>query len=679
MKNLSPRASLLGCGSLIALSLSLAGAGIATAQSADSSFTIGEVVVTAQRMARSSSNLYSSVDLLGADQLERQVVDNSWELLGRMPGVLLTDFNQGTTSGKFSFRGFNGEGEINAVKLLIDGIPSNSNDGNMPFIDAVFPLELASIETVRGTNDPRWGLNAIAGSADMRTLTGGNYRRARATIGSFGTIDLQSVAGFEGDRLSQNYMAAFRHTDGYRDHGKAERGAASAKWFYRLGDGDSRIGASIRYGRHDAQEPGYLTRADAASNPSQSYRFSDSDKGERETVQASLHLDLDLGDHLGATAKTYVNRLKDERWVQYSANVAQQERVADEWQWGGIAALHYHLPDFGLHSVMLEAGGDFQIQDNESRRFQTLRRQRVRQTRDQTFDLDVYGAYVQAVIQPTDYLTIVPAYRVDKVEGDFHDGLTGRDYSVNDYGNIKQPKISAALAAGGGVTLYANWGRTFQIGAGSGAYKIPPRVTDLAPSTNEGWETGVKYAPARWLESRLAYWEQTATGEVKRKLNDPLGDFDNLGGTKREGVDAQVNLRPLGWLEFWMAMAWQRAVIETPDPANPASRGKRIDHIPARLFSGGIDVQAADDITLSLSANGQSRYYLEQTNSTGKFGDYVLLAAEITYRLNDNVDLSLQVKNLTDTDYEYVWWDGAQSLHSPGDGRAFYGTVNLRF
>lgn len=50
---------------------------------------------------------------------------------------MLTEFNQGTTSEKISFRGFNGEGEVKAVKLLIDGIPSNSNDGNMLLMDMI--------------------------------------------------------------------------------------------------------------------------------------------------------------------------------------------------------------------------------------------------------------------------------------------------------------------------------------------------------------------------------------------------------------------------------------------------------------------------------------------------------------------------------------------------------------
>ncbi|KTT99763.1 TonB-dependent receptor plug domain-containing protein [Sphingomonas sanguinis] len=105
---------------------------------ADTQVTIGgdEVVVTAKSMARSTANVLTSVDVLSGDVAQRQNVDNAWELFARLPGVVLTDFNQGTTSGRFSIRGFNGEGEINAVKLLIDGVPSNDNAGRMPCASA---------------------------------------------------------------------------------------------------------------------------------------------------------------------------------------------------------------------------------------------------------------------------------------------------------------------------------------------------------------------------------------------------------------------------------------------------------------------------------------------------------------------------------------------------------------
>ena len=62
------------------------------------------------------------------------------------------------------------------MKLLIDGVPSNGNDGNMPYLDVVFPLDIEAVEVVRGTNDPRYGLHNIAGNANVVTRTGGNYR-----------------------------------------------------------------------------------------------------------------------------------------------------------------------------------------------------------------------------------------------------------------------------------------------------------------------------------------------------------------------------------------------------------------------------------------------------------------------------------------------------------------------
>lgn len=57
----------------------------------------------------------------------------------------------------------------------------------------------------------------------------------------------------------------------------------------------------------------------------------------------------------------------------------------------------------------------------------------------------------------------------------------------------------------------------------------------LDPSINEGWEVAVKYALGDMFEGRIASWQQTATGEIK--LNDSLGDSENVGATRRRGFD----------------------------------------------------------------------------------------------------------------------------------------------
>ena len=46
-----------------------------------------------------------------------------------------------------------------------------------------------------------------------------------------------------------------------------------------------------------------------------------------------------------------------------------------------------------------------------------------------------------------------------------------------------------------------------------------------------------------------------------------------------------------------------------------------------------------------------------------------------SYQLTEQLAVDLQLKNLTDRYHEYVWYDGAQTLHAPGDGRALYAAV----
>lgn len=646
---------------------------------ADSTFVLGTIDVSGARTGSlTTKNILTSVDRVDADHIENQNVRSPWELFGQMPGVLLTDFNQGTTSGKLSFRGFNGEGEINAVKLLIDGIPSNSNDGNMPFMDAVFPLEIDSLETVRGTNDPRYGLHDIAGNASMTTLTGGNYARGRIGYGSYDTFSAETVAGHETDSFSQNYAFGYRKSQGYRDHSDMDKFGLAGKWYYSPAS-TVRLGFSARYARVSADEPGYLTNADARAHPTGSYAFNATDQATRETGQYAMYADVDLTDRLSWSTTAYMNTFRERRWVTFSASTSQQERFSDERHLGFLSTLTFRPQVNWLRDLALEAGVSGEWQDDVSRRWLTNRHARTSQTRDQAFSYDTWGAYVQAVIKPSDTLKIVPAYRVDVLSGQLTNNLTGKRYDMNDYGVIQQPKISAVYTPWRGYSLYGNYGRSFQVGVGAGAYKIPPRTTDLAPSINDGWEVGMKFQPVDWIDGRIAYWEQLATNEVRRKLNDPTGDYDNLGKTKRHGVDLQANLRVTRDVALWFAYTYQMARIVDPGPASPASTGKQVDHVPNHLLSAGVDYRATPDLRLSAWANAQSAYYLEQTNTTGKYGAAVTVNARAAYRLSKSTTIDVQVTNLFNRFNEYVWYDGTQALHSPAPGRAAFASLTVSY
>lgn len=639
--------------------------------------TLGQVTVSAKRTGPlSSRHVVTSVDTVGSELIETQNVAQSWGLFSQVPGMMVTEFKQGTTSGKVSMRGFNGEGNVNAVKLLIDGIPSNSNDGNMPYMDMVSPLEIDAIEVVRGTNDPRWGLHNIAGNVHLHTRTGGNEGVGRLTVGSFDTVEAQVAKGIDGGTgLTQNYFAGYRRSSGFRDHSEGDKTNLAGKWFYQPTGKHWRVGAVARTYDARAEEAGYLTLAQRNADRTQSPAYNASDEDRRQMNQLSLNAEGEWGQDLSWVTRAYRNQIDDHRYVKFSAGASQQERIVLETHRGLLGSLTWRADP----KLSLEGGLQREWQDNASERYLTANQVRTSQTRDQRFAFDSTGAYVQAVIKPLPQWTVLPAYRVDSLSGSLANRLNGLQYPINDYGLVRQPKFSVVYAPVPEHSVYANWGRSFQVGVGAAAYKVPPRTTDLAPSINQGWELGWKFKPVAWLEGRLAVWTQTASNEVFRKLNDPSNDSANIGRTRRHGQDLQFNVNPGEQLSGWFSVTWQRALIVDPDPSAPATRGKEVDHAPRTLAHAGVRWQVAPAWEATLSARAQSSYFIEPTNVQGRFGQFVLADVGLKHTVNERLSVDAQLKNVFNRHSEYAWWDGAQSLHAPADGRAAYLSATLRF
>lgn len=166
------------------------GAAHASASGADTAISFGTMEVSADDYGSlASQRILTSVDILDSSHIENKQVENTWELFSLLPGTNLTNYNQGAISGEFSIRAFNAEGAINAVRMNIDGIPSNTHSGNMEYMDSVSALDIESIELVRGTNDPRYGLHNIAGNANISTRIGDNYKKLQLSAGSFDTYN----------------------------------------------------------------------------------------------------------------------------------------------------------------------------------------------------------------------------------------------------------------------------------------------------------------------------------------------------------------------------------------------------------------------------------------------------------------------------------------------------------
>jgi iron complex outermembrane receptor protein len=158
-----------------------------------------------------------------------------------------------------------------------------------------------------------------------------------------------------------------------------------------------------------------------------------------------------------------------------------------------------------------------------------------------------------------------------------------------------------------------------------------------------------------------------------------VSDVANVGKTLRKGWDAQLNLQPSERWRAWLAYSRQKAVIVTPDPSAEDTRGRQIENVPRWLASAGVEWQALPQLKLSAWGNGQGSYYVDRTNTLGRYGGYVLANLGASWMLDTRDELGLQLKNVADRFYVYAWYDSGSSGYSPSDGRALYLNWTRRF
>ena len=669
------------------------------AQAQESMAVLGAVTVTGTREAAlPAASILTSVDVMGAEMIEDKNVKNSWELLGQMPGISMKSWQMGLESGKPAFRGFNGAGYVNGIKLLIDGIPSNTNAGNMRHLDMIFPLDIDAIEVVRGTNDPRYGLHSIGGNINVITRRGGNYTDARAAYGSFNTRDLQTTMGIETDEWQQNYFFAKYDSDGYREHSSTDKVGFGGKWFYKPQGGNLRVGLVVRTFDGSAEEAGYLRPAEYAADPYQYVASRNSgDHDLRRMNHVSTHLEYAFSSATNFSARAYLNTLDDDRFVTYPyATIRSENRQWNENHSGVLTNLTWKSGE----ALTLDGGINVEQQDNQYRRYRwgsgsgfagtpstcssTPAGSRAATCQDYT--VENVGAYAQAIIRPSDRLKIIPAIRFDHFDGMTTvyaaTNPTVASYDMNKYGWINQPKLSIVFSPTPSTSVYANWGKTFQIltgGAANANYSPYGSTLPLTkPSLNTGKEIGIKFALTPQTEGRIAVWQQDATDEVKNLA--AADDVTPLGSTRRRGIDFQLNSQLSQHLSFWMTHSIQEAKVI----GGVASLiGKEVAETPRYISNVGIDFRASDKWRYGLLGRAQSGYFVADDNSTGRFGQYALFDASVRHQYSKQTSIDFQIRNLLDRRYASDAWTypglGYDAYYSAGAPRAYYLSATMKF
>lgn len=141
--------------------------------------------------------------------------------------------------------------------------------------------------------------------------------------------------------------------------------------------------------------------------------------------------------------------------------------------------------------------------------------------------------------------------------------------------------------------------------------------------------------------------------------------FANIGQTRRQGIDAGLQLKTDRWLAYvacsHIDATYQSGFVEASgnNPAADANGditiqpGDRLPGIPANQVKFGVTYKVTDKWTVGATAIAASGAYLfgDEANLTPRLPGYFTLDLSTTYQLTDQVQLFAWAQNITNAQY----------------------------
>lgn len=184
----------------------------------DPATMLDEVIVTAQRREQSLQEVPVAITAFGAETLERTAATGIQDIVGKAPGVTLTQFNIGEP--QVYIRGVGTTSDSAASDPSI-GVSIDEVSIGRAGASALAFLDIQRVEVLRGPQGTLYGRNASGGALNVYTNRPAfeDTTSLTARAGSFGEYGVEGVINRVMDENTAGRLA-FRYTtnDGYAEH-----------------------------------------------------------------------------------------------------------------------------------------------------------------------------------------------------------------------------------------------------------------------------------------------------------------------------------------------------------------------------------------------------------------------------------------------------------------------------
>lgn len=616
--------------------------------------------VTATRTDTPLLDVPQSVTVVTREQLDDQALHSLGDVLRYVPG---TTVGQGEGNrDQITLRGQN-----TTADFFLDGVRDDTQ-----YFRGLYNLE--RVEVLKGPYAlifGRGGGGGIVNRVQKTPSSGGAFTGGRLSANSFGAWDVSAdVNAPLSDRAALRVNAVYEQLDNHRDFYEGERYALNPYVAMDLG-ARWRAGLSYEYVNDDRVVDRGVPSLAGAPLPGQSRQFFGVPGVNRTTLEAhiaKLRLDGALSDNVevsttvlyGDYAKVYTNvfaygaaTAQDGTvpLAAYTDPTARQNLLIQSnlvWDVSGAGMTHKVL--FGLEY------GD-QNSANQRRNgvlssstlslanpvFPTVTFPAL--NRDTTSNVESVSAYVQDQISLGAHVQVVAGLRYDRFD------ITGVDLQPNPnrpFSRLDEkvsPRLGLIYKPLPEVSIYGSYSQSFLPRSGDQFLTLSATQQDLEPEAFTNHEIGAKWDIRPNLNLTAALFRLDRKNATTPDPQNPAVTI-NVGETRTEGLELAVTGRVQPNWQVSGGYAWLDARLQGNDsvrlaqtPEHQFSLWNRYD-VDRRLgFGLGVIHQAGQYAAIRTSA------------TTTRLPAFTRVDAAAFYRVNDAVEIQLNIENLLDTTY----------------------------
>lgn len=650
---------------------------------------LDSVVVEATRLSSNKKETPASITVksfvLQSENMQ-QLTLNTY--LQGVPGLFIQNSNNFAQDSRISIRGFGSRSAfgIRGVKLLVDGIPETTPDGQGQIDNLGLGL-IQNIEVLRGASSALYG-NASGGVINISTL--GNFEKDFLTIssgiGSFGFQNYQALGGFENDKLETVLFLNRTVSDGYREHSKFETNQFNLKSRWLVSK-TSNLTFQLNYTDSPiAEDAGGITAENVANDRRQArdrnVEFNSSEAVNQFKTGLAFQMQK-FGFEFNSFG--YYSYRDFENFLPFE-NGGAVDLVRNYWGHGSNLSFY---PLKKKESLTFQVGYELASQNDRRTRYNNLMGNRGEVSLQQNEIFQNFGAFILAKSQLESFNFSV-GLRFDanklKAEDDFLlDGNASDKLNLN----TLNPSFGVRYALTKTHSLFSNFSTSFETPVLSELSANPTNQggfnQNLSEQTATNFEFGYSYVNSKFAFDATLFSIETKGDIIPFELEDfPERTFyRNAGETKRIGLELENTVYLTPKLKLNTSYTWSNFTYEEYELPSGSFDNNKLPGIPEHLFNVQGTYSTNTNFIVIVNTQYRGSFYTNDANTVEE-GNVVLLNTNISKSFTfSTIKLKpyLGVNNFLDQKYSDNIRINAFGgrYFEPAAGINFYGGLRLLF